>query len=360
MCKNPSKIIKNIVLLLAGIFILCLFLVSCEKENKNNPTSTLTEPKSDSPIDSPIDSLKSKAPNHISPQRYELCADGRNQVSTYTWRDSLQYRLISGKSAGEMCDGDMSRVHYNTSLFGFNIICVGDPNSIGQLKSFGYSPANIIISLGLGSGWQTVVDAAISQGVNRFYIDEPIRNNIQTFVQTCAPYIASQGGTLTISESEFRWYDWYIRGLRGNIGAMIDLALNTYPHPFVCCHTHFDYQTAFTTIDPRDQWTYIQSRVPDLFKMVIIKSRQSYSDMGLLWGCANNRAINQVLLYPFQEDGVTYAGVTTAVEAGHVPSTQWFLLLEVQVQQWWCCAGYTYDLSCGFNYQYLTGNIQWY
>ena len=50
---------------------------------------------------------------------------------------------------------------------------------------------------------QDKVNAAVSQGVNRFYIDEPIRLNIQWLVNASVPFIASKGGTLTIYESYF-------------------------------------------------------------------------------------------------------------------------------------------------------------
>lgn len=353
MSKYPLKLIKKIALSLAGSFILCLFLISCATDNKNNPTSPSTESQTISSIDSSKNIVHNNSLMKMAP-----CADGRNQVYTYYWQDQLQFCSTSGKYIGVMSDNNMSRIQYDIIQYGFTMICVSDPGSISQLKSYGYSLANIIIQLG-SNGWQQIVDNAISQGVNRFYIDEPIRHTLQSLVQSSAPYIASKGGTLTISESEFGYVNWYIWHERGNIGAMVDLALSVSPSPFVCCHTHFDYQKwagISVTIDPRDQWTYIMSRVPNLFKMVIIQTPQSSGDMGLLWGCANNMGIKQILLYPFQPDG-TYAGVENAVYEGWM--SNWVLQFQKQVIQWWCCAGLTYDDGCGFNKQNYTGLTRW-
>ncbi len=235
---------------------------------------------------------------------------------------------------------------------------VGDFHLIPQLHSYGYSLENIFIGLG-PDGWQTAVDSAINKNVNRFYIDEPIRHGYQQFVRDASTYIALRGGTLTISESEFRWWDWYELGLRGNIGAMVDLALSCTSRPFVCCHTHFDYH--FGTIDPRAQWTYIMGRVPNLFKMVIIKSRQSAYEMSLLWGHANNLGINQVLLYPFQEDGITYAGVQTAIEQGFWSGPEWVQRYYMELRDVWCCPSiYWEEGACTYQYSDYTGGAQWF
>jgi len=169
-----------------------------------------------------------------------LCDDGRNQVSTTYWEDEYQFSSIAGKSIGVMGDGDMSRNQNYFTQYGCKLVCVGSPTSISQLHSYGYALGNIIIALA-DDGWQQAIDAAVSQGVNRFYIDEPIRLNRQWLVNASVPYIASKGGNLTISESYFDDYNWYGPPLsRGRIGSMVDLALSLSPSPFVCCHTHFE------------------------------------------------------------------------------------------------------------------------
>jgi hypothetical protein len=112
------------------------------------------------------------------------------------------------------------------------MIHTGGAGSISQLHSYGYSLDSIIVGLG-PNGWQQTVDAAVSQGVKRFYIDEPIYQGLQQVVREAVPYIASRGGTLTISEADFHDCDWYVWGNKGDIGAMIDLALSVSPSPFV-------------------------------------------------------------------------------------------------------------------------------
>ena len=292
--------------------------------------------------------------------RPENCADGGYLVYQYKWIGQNQYRAVPGKYVGVMVDGVMSRNQNYRTQYACTMVLVGDPSLIPQLHSYGYSLDSIIIGLN-PANYQQSVNSAVSQGVKRFYIDEPIHNGYQQFVQAAAPYIAAQGGRLTISESEFNYSAWYYEGDKGNIGAMIDLALSCYPRPFVCCHTHFEYHKVLgitLTLDPRDQWTYIMGRVPTLFQMAIIKSRQSDSEMGLLWGHANNIGIHQILLYPFQADGVTYAGVQNAIIDGH--DSQWDQLYLLQQRQEWCCPTiYFYGDQCTFKTQYYTGASEW-
>jgi hypothetical protein len=284
------------------------------------------------------------------------CADGRYRVYTVGgWEPTNQFRPAPGKYVGVMDDGDMSRNQNYFTQYCCTMVLVGNPDLIPQLHSYGYSLDNIFIGLG-PSGWQETVEAAIYEyGVKRFYIDEPIRNSYQQFVRDASAYIASRGGTLTISESYFDWYDWYINEGRGTIGAMVDLALSCSPQPFVCCHTHFD---DFGLLDPRDQWTYIKnSGASSLFKMVIIKSRQTADEMDLLWGHANNLGINQVMLYPFNADG-SYAGVQTAMGTGDLEG--WVQRYFMALRDVWCCPTFYWEENvCTYQYSEYTGGGEW-
>lgn len=294
----------------------------------------------------------------IGPLRPVQSGDGGYRVYTYNghYEPTNQFRPAPGKHVGVMCDNDTSRIHNYFTQYGCTMVMVdySKTDHIPQLHSNGYSLDNIFIQLG-PSWWQDSVDAAVSQGVKRFYIDEPIRHGYQQFVRDASTMIALWGGTLTISESYFDWYDWYINHGRGRIGAMIDLALSCSSPPFVCCHTHFD---DFDLLDPRDQWTYIHDRVPNLFKMVIIKSRQTADEIALLWGHANNFGINQVLLYPFQEDG-TYAGVQTALEQGNLGG--WVQRYFLELRDVWCCPTiYWEEDVCTYQYSEYTGGAEWF
>ncbi|MDE3058255.1 MAG: hypothetical protein KGJ59_09900 [Bacteroidota bacterium] len=254
-----------------------------------------------------------------------------------------------------MDDNDMPRNQNYFSQYGCSMVLVGDPNLIPQLHSYGYSLDSIFIQLG-PTGWQDIVDATVNEyGVKRFYIDEPIRNGYQQFVRDASTFIALWGGALTISESYFDWYDWYINGGRGRIGAMVDLALSCSPPPFVCCHTHFE---DWDLLDPRDQWTYIHDRVPQLFKMVIIKSGQTADEMTLLWGHANNLGLNQVLLYPFWNG--YYAGVQTALTQGNSEGG-WAQRYFLELREVWCCPSiYWEEDVCTYQYSDYTGGAQWF
>ncbi|RPI06461.1 MAG: hypothetical protein EHM64_02960 [Ignavibacteriae bacterium] len=352
MKKNPLEVMKRIAWVLAETFLLCLFFVSCGEEIKNNPISTSTNPNRDT-----VSSGTVKQPGSL---QKAYCADGRNLVFRYYWENQNLYQLNSGKSMGVMYDGDMSRNHNYIAQYGCNTICIDDVNSIGQLLSYGYLAENIFIILHPGA-WDQKVDAAVQQGVKSFYIDEPCSYHLESLVQTCAPYIASRGGTLTISESEFDYLNWYVYGGRGYIGALINLALSTSPSPFVSCHTHFDRTTVLGvtfTMDPRDQWSYIMSRVPNLFKTVIIKSRQSPEDLGLLFGHAKNIGINKVLYFPFMDNGTTYAGIENAIVQGWY--AHWILQLQKERLQYWCCPDIYWDpQECSLNSWHYTGYTQW-
>lgn len=234
-------------------------------------------------------------------------------------------------------------------------------DQIDTLLTMGFSASNIIIGLG-PDGWQSAVDFAVSRGVRRFYIDEPIQKSLQQLVRDAAPYIAAspRNGNLTISESYFDCVRWYVLGQRGTIGDMIDLALSITPSPFVSCHTFFDSCFPHNT-DPRDQWTYIMGRVPNLFKMAWIRTRQDQSpqQIGLLFGHANNLGINQILLYPFEPGGAYTGRVNTADEQAWSQGS-WLRRLQKQVMNRWCCLNQQYNPDeCYFESSDYTGQTQW-
>jgi hypothetical protein len=92
--------------------------------------------------------------------------------------------------------------------------------------------------------------------------------------------------------------------------------------------------------------------------MVIIKSRQSPYEMEMLFGHANTLGINQILLYPFQTDGETYAGVQSAIQVGW--SAHWSLQFMKEVLQQWCCTTIDYQSgACNLKSWNYTGYTQW-
>lgn len=140
---------------------------------------------------------------------------------------------------------------------------------------------------------------------------------------------------------------------------MIDLALSLTPAPYVSCHTHFDHQTGGVTIDPRDQWDYINSRVPFLFKSAWIKTRQSVEEMGWLFGHANSIGLGKLFLYTYDMDGTTYIGrVEIAADRGW--NEGWLKRLQKQREDKWCCPTQTFDVSeCDLESWQYTGLEQW-
>jgi hypothetical protein len=353
---------KRLECLTLGVALMLLFLMSCERK-VDEPTAPVASV-------AVVDTAHKGAGISLSVKpllRDQYCPDGRYAVYLTYWELEDTFRVVSGKYVGVGGDGNMSRMQNYISQYQFNLALAGGGpqviSTINSLAQMGYSKSNIIISLD-SSSWQQTVDDAIDLTVNRFYIDEPIRHSHQLFVQMIVPYIAGKGGTLTISESEFRWYDWYQYGLRGNIGAMIDLAFSCSPSPYVSCHTHFDNQhppPAGVLIDPRDQWTYIMGRAPWLFKMAWIKTRQDLGEMEELFGHANNLGgPNQILFYPFADDGVTYVGrFDLATQAGK--NEGWLQQFEKQYTQQWCCPTPNYDPGvCTLYTWWYTGVTAWF
>lgn len=285
----------------------------------------------------------------------EYCEDGRFAVYTYYWQNQNQYAARSGKFIG-VGDDDVARQQNYLGQYGYLMPLIGT-GVLDALLSSGFSANNIMIGLG-NIGWADAVEYAIAGNVTRFYIDEPIQKSRQNVLRDAAPYIAARGGTLTISESEFS-PAWYYTGYRGNIGDMVDLALSVSPSPLVSCHTHFEHYQIWHDIDPRDQWTYIMGRVPNLFKMAWIKTRQTSEQMGLLFGHANNIGINQILLYPFDADGTTYVG-RVEIAAEQAWYSGWLSRLQKQVVSKWCCLHQQYDPDeCYFDSSYYSGQERW-
>ncbi|MCX6121887.1 MAG: hypothetical protein NTX44_09735 [Ignavibacteriales bacterium] len=341
------------VLKLSFIILLCLLIMCCEKEDRGTPTSSVIASQKDTSQNAEKQPLLKPIPMRA------YCEDGRYLVFRNYWQSQNLFRPLNGKYIGVMYDDNMNRNQNYYNQYGCRMIHTRNPASISQLHSYGYSLDSIIVSLH-PDGWQQTIDSAVSHGVKRFYIDEPIYNSLQWLVLASAPYIASRGGTLTITESDFHDCDWYLYGDKGDIGAMVDLALATTPSPFVCCHTRFERGGGHYChyIDPRDQWSYIMSRVPNLFKMVIINTSQSTDDMAALFGHANNLGINQVLLFPYQTDGSTYAGVESAIWDGWY--AYWSQQFAKEVLQQWCCFTIDYQPSeCGLKSWHYTGNTQW-
>jgi hypothetical protein len=297
--------------------------------------------------------------------RDQYCPDGRYAIYQTFWELENQYRVVSGKKIGVGFDGDMSRMQNYINQYQFNLALISGGSQVGStittLVQMGYLAENIIVSLD-ESSWQTTVSVATNLNVHRFYIDEPVSGNHQALVQACVATIAASGSTLTISEMEFRWWDWYVLGLRGNIGAMIDLAQSVSPSPYVSCHTHFDNQAPIPPgdlIDPRDQWTYIMGRAPSLFKMAWIKTRQSQGEIGELFGHANNIGLSQIILLPFDDNGNYIGRLDLVATAGK--STGWMQQFEKQYTQQWCCPTTNFDPGvCTLYTWWYTGVTGWY
>ncbi len=288
----------------------------------------------------------------------EYCEDGRFAVYRTNWVSQEQYRAKGVKQIGVGFDS-LERFQTNLNQFGC-VVALAGSSAIDTLTSYGFALNNIIIPLA-DIGWASEVDMAIGKGVNRFYIDEPVSRARQNMVRDAVPYITSNGGQLTLSE----WYhgtgayiNWYIWGGRGYIGEMVDFALSLNPSPYVSCHTHFDH-TWLGTVDPRDQWTYLYNRVPNLFKSAWIKTRQTPSEMGQLFVHANIVGLNQIILYPFDSDGTTYIGKID-LAAGQAWNAGWLERFQRERTDKWCCPTQTFHPDeCDLDSWDYTGQERW-
>ncbi|MBI3577899.1 MAG: hypothetical protein HY089_00645 [Ignavibacteriales bacterium] len=283
----------------------------------------------------------------------EYCANGNYVVYRAYWENQEKYQSLSPKVIG-ISDGDVVRLQSAFNSYGI-VSIVTNNGMIDTAKSIGFSVANIIIGIG-AINWNNEVDLALSKGVTQFYVDEPIQKSLQNMVLDAAPYIATRGGTLLISESEFGYtpiFGW------GNISAMADLAEQAQPHPFVGCHTHFESEIGYS-VDPRDQWSYLHDRIPTLFNFAWIKTRQTPEEMELLFGHANNIGLNKIYLYPFgPPPDNTYIGrIDYATDRGWRQG--WFKRFQKERQDKWCCPTQTLDANtCDFQSFIYTGNERW-
>jgi hypothetical protein len=334
--------------------ILGLMVLSCEKTEEGIPTSNSAAStngltKSDSEI-APLD-------QRVKPM-LQYCEDGRITVYRYYWENQDQYMPSTGKYIG-MWDGDTSRQRINRHQYGFVMAIGGGTDVMDRYLSVGFSPGNIICALSNGA-WVQEVDDAISRGISRFYIDEPIHKERRVLVTDAAPYVSGQGGTLTLSEYYEDGCRWYWLFQRGEISDMIDISQEAYPIAFVSCHSHFETTDPCPEIDPRDQWTYIMGRVPNAFKMAWIKvNSESVQHIGLLFGHATNIGINEIMLMPFDDSG-NYIERRGDV-AQQAWSHGWLHRLQKQVCQQWCCPTQSWDPEeCTLQSSWYTGETRWY
>lgn len=146
-------------------------------------------------------------------------------------------------------------------------------------------------------------------------------------------------------------------GDRGEIGQMVLLAATTLPMPYMSCHSSFQHHSYGTT-DPRDQWTYIMSQVPSLFRMAWIKTYQTEEEMNELFGHANNLGINQILLMPYDLSETFVGRVDLA--APQAWYQHWLLRLQKERFRNWCCLNEYFDPNeCHIWYEEFTGTTRW-
>lgn len=285
----------------------------------------------------------------------EYCDDGRFAIRRTVWEEQNFYRSVANKQYGAGYDIS-SRFQNYFEQYGCTLALCNN-SLIDNLISFGYSKSNIYISLH-DSGWTSEIDTAISKGIKHFYIDEPIQKSRQDLVRDVSYYLSTRGCDLTISESYFNYFNWYILHGRGRIGDMIDLSLSITPHPFVSCHTHFEHHS-LGTLDPRDQWTYIKNRVSSLFRYAWIKTRQTSNEIDLLFGHATNLGLKKIFLYLYDSDGTTYLNkVNVAAEQGW--HSGWVQRFEKEREDKWCCPTQLYDPDeCTLESKHYTGVERW-
>ncbi len=318
----------------------------------------------------------------------EYCNDGRYKVYTTNWVSQNQYRAVAGKIIGRSAQGTtVDWADFKNKYGGQCIVC--DVGIVSDLVSMGYDVANLMVSIAvLQSYWNNPIDQAIGLGVRQFYIDEPIQNyskqrgiwnpdcgcsglkcglgqgipnwsdmawlNLKTWMNQVAAYINNLGvgATLWTSESHFD------PSANCTMEYFANLILETNPHPFAGCHTHFvDYTWPIPDIDPRQQWDYLRSRLGSLFNFAWIKTRNSPEEMGLLFGHANNLGgINKILYWV--SSNIDNDRIDLASEQGQARG--WLQRLQKQVRNTFCCTTPQYDPEfCELMGWEYTGEERW-
>jgi hypothetical protein len=305
----------------------------------------------------------------------EYCDDGRFAIRRTVWLLQNQYRPIPGKVLGQGAVSTINGWLTFKNQYGGQFL-VTNNEMIRQISQQGHDISLFMSGIGvMYSGYQFAVDEAISLGIRLFYVDEPIQNYgkmyppyptqdlrwdsqywdpLKNWVQTLAQYIQNKGvgATLSMSESNFDpTSNWRIEYLA-------NLVLGTNPNPFAGCHTHFeDHPWPVPDIDPRPQWDLLRSRVGSLFNFAWIKTRQTPTEMGLLFGHANNLGgISKIIYWPANDR--ENDRVDLASDQGW--RSAWLQRLEKEREDRYCCPTQTYDPEvCELESSVFTGNQRW-